>query len=137
MPINMRYHEPLTKRQLEILRGLAEGKNYRDIGRSMTEPSTSNAVKGQVKALYSKLGADNAPHAVSLGYRAGILGDPGVGRWWLNIREWNADAEYIVCRQCRRELGYPESDVHLQDDGQVWCSFCGQTWWPTWISRVR
>lgn len=136
MPIPRR---PLSKRQHDVVALIAEGMTNLRIARSLSTDDnliTEEAVKQTVKLIAAKFGADNRAGIVHEAYQSGMMSCFSSARWWLNIREWDADAEYIVCRQCHRELGYPESDVSLQDDGQVWCSFCAQTWWPTWISRV-
>lgn len=61
----------LTPRQLEILQGLAEGLNARQIGERLF--ISVHTVKSLRDKVYIALGADNGPHAVAIGYRRGIL----------------------------------------------------------------
>lgn len=69
--------EPLSPRELQILRGLAAGDSGAEIGRRLhiAEPT----VKTHSTALYAKLGARNRCHAVAIGYEQGLLttGDSG------------------------------------------------------------
>jgi DNA-binding CsgD family transcriptional regulator len=66
----------LTDRETQILRLLADGYDGPDIARRLgTGWGTSlGTVKADKARLYAKLGARNAAHAVSLGYRYGLLG---------------------------------------------------------------
>lgn len=96
---------------------------------------TEDSIKQIMKRISAKLGVSGRAAVVDVAHRAGILGNPSVTKWWLNIAEWNSGDGYIVCSECGRELGYPESDVILLDSGQVQCTFCGDLWWPTWLDR--
>jgi DNA-binding CsgD family transcriptional regulator len=66
--------EPLTPRELEILRLAAEGRSVDNIGRQLY--LSSNTVKSHLAHAYGKLGARNRAQAIALSVRAGVL-DPG------------------------------------------------------------
>lgn len=61
----------LTKRQIEILSMLAEGYSKKELS-NMLSISVST-VNTHVEHIYQKLGAPNAPAAVSTAYKSGIL----------------------------------------------------------------
>lgn len=61
----------LTKREQQVLELLADGLSARGIGDRLG--TTEQTVKSQLRTLYMRLGANNMHHAVSLGYRAGLL----------------------------------------------------------------
>jgi DNA-binding CsgD family transcriptional regulator len=62
----------LTRREREVLVLLADGHTYRSAGVALgLAPET---VKTYTRDLYRVLGARSAAHAVSLGYRRGLLG---------------------------------------------------------------
>ena len=69
-------HSPIAKlglspMQLEVLAGIADGKMRDEIAESLgCGPET---VKTRQEQLYERLGAHNAPHAVAIGFRQGIL----------------------------------------------------------------
>ncbi len=55
--------EPLTERELDVLRLIAEGLKYEEVaGRLFI---SLNTVRTYVKAIYGKLGANNRTQAVS------------------------------------------------------------------------
>ena len=63
----------LTTREFEIITLLGDGLQDREIGEALyLSPKT---VKFHLVSARRKLGARNRTHAVSLAYRAGILGD--------------------------------------------------------------
>lgn len=70
----MKRHEmthPLTKRELELLRYIANGKTYTEIGTALgIAPQT---VKNHMPLIKLKLGAKNATHATALALRYSIL----------------------------------------------------------------
>lgn len=62
--------QSLTPRELEILRGMADGLTDEEIGRLIH--MARDTVKTHNKRLYVKLGAVNRAHAVAVGYRRGL-----------------------------------------------------------------
>ena len=56
----------LSKRELELLEAVADGKSYKHMGNERT-------VKGQFYILRSKLGAYNNAHALVIAFRQGLL----------------------------------------------------------------
>jgi DNA-binding CsgD family transcriptional regulator len=79
----------LTDREIQILHMLADGHERSYIaGRLRTSLGT---VKADLAALYAKLGAINAAHAVHIGHRVGLLGGP---------------AEDVAVVQQARQMGY-------------------------------
>ena len=66
----------LTQREQKILELLADGHDRSDIARRLgaARGSSLGTVKADTSRLYAKLGARTAAHAVSLGYRYGLLG---------------------------------------------------------------
>lgn len=66
----------LTLLQLKLLRLLAAGVERRMMAVKLGV--SYHIAKHQVEILYHKLGADNGPQAVSIGYQQGLL---KVGEW--------------------------------------------------------
>lgn len=62
----------LTERELQVLRGMAEGKSNAEIGRELYV--SEDTVKTHARRLFRKLGARDRAHAVAVGFRAGMLG---------------------------------------------------------------
>ncbi len=63
--------EPLTPRELELLRYLAEGYTNKEIARAMV--LAEDTVKKGVQTLIAKLGATDRTHAVVLALRRGLI----------------------------------------------------------------
>lgn len=64
---------PLSAREIEVLALTADGMDSGEVGaRLHLQPQT---VRDHLKRVYAKLGARNAPHAVGVAFRRGILGD--------------------------------------------------------------
>lgn len=63
---------PLTERELQVLRGMAEGKSNAEIGRELFV--SEDTVKTHARRLFRKLRARDRAHAVAVGFRAGVLG---------------------------------------------------------------
>ncbi len=61
----------LTPRQTEVLEHASTGKSYYQIGRALG--IAENTVDVLMRQIFRRLGAQNLPHAVLLGCRAGIL----------------------------------------------------------------
>lgn len=60
-----------TRRELEVLRGVAEGWNARRIGRELKiSPRTA---QNHVARLFRKWGTSSRAHAVAIGFRRGDL----------------------------------------------------------------
>jgi len=61
----------LTERELQVLRGMAEGKSNAEIGRDLFV--SEDTVKTHARRLFRKLRARDRAHAVAVGFRAGAL----------------------------------------------------------------
>jgi DNA-binding NarL/FixJ family response regulator len=78
-PLLMRYTpnyvgvNRLTPRQLEVLRGIADGKSNKEIGRVMNLSEAT--VKAHVMALYRALNVDNRVAAAQAAKDKGLLGE--------------------------------------------------------------
>jgi DNA-binding NarL/FixJ family response regulator len=68
-PIRLR--APLTERESQVLRGMAEGKSNAEIGRDLYV--SEDTVKTHARRLFRKLGARDRAHAVAVGFRSGTL----------------------------------------------------------------
>jgi DNA-binding NarL/FixJ family response regulator len=64
-------HATLTERELQVLRGMAEGKSNAEIGRDLYV--SEDTVKTHARRLFRKLKARDRAHAVAVGFRAGTL----------------------------------------------------------------
>jgi LuxR family transcriptional regulator, maltose regulon positive regulatory protein len=64
---------PLTAREVDVLRGLANGESYLDIAHDLY--ITQNTVKTHVASLYRKLNAGRRPEALRTARRLGLLTD--------------------------------------------------------------
>jgi DNA-binding NarL/FixJ family response regulator len=63
--------DPLTDREIEVLRRIAEGDRNRDIGLHLG--ISEDTVKVHVKRIMEKLGAKDRTQAVAIGIRRGII----------------------------------------------------------------
>lgn len=63
--------ERLSEREIDVLRELAEGHRNKDIGRHLL--ISEDTVKGHVRSILDKLGAQDRTQAVSIGLRRGII----------------------------------------------------------------
>ena len=61
----------LTERELQVLRGMADGKSNAEIGRDLFV--SEDTVKTHVRRLFRKLGARDRAHAVAAGFRTGLV----------------------------------------------------------------
>jgi DNA-binding NarL/FixJ family response regulator len=61
----------LTERELQVLRGMADGKSNAEIGRELFV--SEDTVKTHARRLFRKLGARDRAHAVAAGFRTGIV----------------------------------------------------------------
>jgi DNA-binding NarL/FixJ family response regulator len=61
----------LTERELQVLRGMADGKSNAEIGRELSV--SEDTVKTHARRLFRKLGARDRAHAVAAGFRAGLV----------------------------------------------------------------
>lgn len=71
LPTDMELVEPLSNRELEVLRHLAEGLSNKEIARSLG--ISENTVKFHVNAILGKVGAQSRTEAVVRATRAGLL----------------------------------------------------------------
>ena len=63
--------DPLTEREVEVLRRLAEGDRNRDVGERLG--IAEDTVKVHVKRIMDKLGAKDRTQAVAIGIRRGVI----------------------------------------------------------------
>jgi DNA-binding NarL/FixJ family response regulator len=61
----------LTERELQVLRGMADGKSNAEIGRELFV--SEDTVKTHARRLFRKLGARDRAHAVAAGFRTGLV----------------------------------------------------------------
>ncbi len=61
----------LTERELQVLRGMSEGKSNAEIGRDLFV--SEDTVKTHARRLFKKLGARDRAHAVASAFRAGLV----------------------------------------------------------------
>jgi DNA-binding NarL/FixJ family response regulator len=62
----------LTERELQVLRGMSDGKSNAEIGRELFV--SEDTVKTHARRLFRKLGARDRAHAVATGFRSGLVG---------------------------------------------------------------
>jgi DNA-binding NarL/FixJ family response regulator len=63
--------DPLTEREVEVLKRIAEGDRNRDIGERLS--ISEDTVKVHVKRIMDKLGAKDRTQAVAIGIRRGVI----------------------------------------------------------------
>jgi DNA-binding NarL/FixJ family response regulator len=63
--------ESLSPVEVRVLRLIAEGNTNKEIAAQLAV--TEDAVKGQVRSILSKLGANDRTHAVAIGLKRGII----------------------------------------------------------------
>src|SRR5262245_39444655 len=63
--------EPLTLREIEVLGLIAQGNSNKEIADHLT--MSQDTVKGHVKNILTKLGANDRTHAVTIGLKRGII----------------------------------------------------------------
>ncbi len=61
----------LTERELQVLRGMADGHSNAEIGKQLFV--SEDTVKTHARRLFRKLGARDRAHAVAAGFRAGLV----------------------------------------------------------------
>jgi len=61
----------LTEREMQVLRGMSQGRSNSDIGRDLF--LSEDTIKTHARRLFGKLGARDRAHAVALGLRNGHL----------------------------------------------------------------
>lgn len=61
----------LSQRELQVLRGISDGRGHADIAAALT--LSRGAVKSHARRLYRKLGAADRAQAVAIGMRCGLL----------------------------------------------------------------
>jgi DNA-binding NarL/FixJ family response regulator len=61
----------LTERELQVLRGMSQGKSNGQIGRELY--LSEDTVKTHARRLFRKLKARDRAHAVAVGFRSGAL----------------------------------------------------------------
>ncbi|GAB3221333.1 response regulator transcription factor [Glycomyces halotolerans] len=60
-----------SERELQVLRGMSEGKSNAEIGRDLFV--SEDTVKTHAKRLYRKLGARDRAHAIAMAFRSGLI----------------------------------------------------------------
>jgi DNA-binding NarL/FixJ family response regulator len=65
------FQDPLTPREISVVRLISQGTSNRDIGRSLNV--SEHTVKARVKSVLAKLGANDRTHAVTLARDRGFL----------------------------------------------------------------
>jgi len=63
--------DPLSPMEVRVLRMIADGNSNKDIGAELG--ASEEAVKGQVRNILAKLGANDRTHAAVLGIKRGII----------------------------------------------------------------
>ena len=63
--------DALTSREIDVLRLIAEGNSNKIVADKLS--ITEETVKGHVKSILSKLGANDRTHAVTIGLKRGII----------------------------------------------------------------
>ena len=71
VPGNCTRRTALTERELQVLRGMAEGKSNAEIGRELFV--SEDTVKTHARRLFRKLAARDRAHAVAAAFRAGLV----------------------------------------------------------------
>ncbi len=61
----------LTAREIDVLRLIAKGNANKDVGGQLSV--SEETVKGHVKNIFAKLGANDRTHAVTIGLKRGII----------------------------------------------------------------
>ena len=61
----------LTERELQVLRGMADGRSNAEIGKELFV--SEDTVKTHARRLFRKLGARDRAQAVALGFRRGFV----------------------------------------------------------------
>lgn len=61
----------LTVREYQVLKGAAEGSSNARIAQNLSV--SEHTVKTHLRRLYAKIGATDRAHAVTIGFRAGVL----------------------------------------------------------------
>ena len=90
----------LSRRDLELLRLMADGHTVRDTAAAMFVSPTT--VKTMRERIFAELGARNAPHAVAIAHRRGYLGaDP-------------VTADDLATARRARQMGYRLALVRLE-----------------------
>ena len=90
----VRVRPSLTERELQVLRGMADGKSNAEIGRELFV--SEDTVKTHARRLFRKLGARDRAHAVASGFRAG----PGrLSRLASRIAASRLDSTRLISRR--------------------------------------
>ncbi len=71
VPLEAPRRPALTERELQVLRGMSEGKSNAEIGRELYV--SEDTVKTHARRLFRKLGARDRAHAVASAFRAGLV----------------------------------------------------------------
>jgi DNA-binding NarL/FixJ family response regulator len=71
IPAEARRNVALTERELQVLRGMCEGKSNGEIGRELY--LSEDTVKTHARRLFRKLGVNDRAHAVASGFRLGLV----------------------------------------------------------------
>ena len=64
-------HPTLTERELQVLRGMSQGRSNAEIGRQLY--LSEDTIKTHARRLFRKLGVNDRAQAVALGFRRGLV----------------------------------------------------------------
>ena len=70
--------QPLSNRELDVLRHVAEGNRNREIGKHLF--ISEETVKVHVKHIMEKLGASDRTHAMTIATRRGFISTVAISR---------------------------------------------------------
>lgn len=70
--VDVRRRDGLTPREVEVLRGMADGRRNGEIAKSLF--LSEDTIKTHARHLFKKIGARDRAHAVAIAYRTGIIG---------------------------------------------------------------
>lgn len=96
------YGEPLSQRELDVLRELACGASNKEIGNNLT--ISANTVKVHLRNLFTKLGVSSRTEAVVIALQWGILDG---GTLSVPIEAFKSDAEFELEQESESEIVAP------------------------------
>lgn len=105
----------LGPRELEVLFGIADGLSNSEIGRSLF--ISEDTVRTYCARMFRKLEAHSRAHAVSIGYRTGLLAGATAGhteRWRLEARLGEYTREIERLKKSAAECVCATSGRHLR-----------------------
>ncbi|MEW5989637.1 MAG: response regulator transcription factor, partial [Chloroflexota bacterium] len=70
--------EPLSERELDILKGVTQGRSNREIAQDLI--ISHNTVKVHLRNIFTKLGVSSRAEATAVAFQRGLVGPPAVGQ---------------------------------------------------------